>query len=477
MNPRLANHQARQDADMLQREDYSHSPVEIASTVPELVDRERARTADVLAHLMQERRFIAKMLLLGALVAAVISLLIPPKYESTTRIMPPEKQGLGGLAAMLAAEGAGATGSLVGGIVSDAVGLKTSGAIYAAVLKSNTVQDTIINRFDLRHAYHVKYQKEARERLTDNTDINEDRKSGVIAVTVTDRSQQRAADIANAYVESLNTLTAQLNTSAAHRERLFIEDRLKSVKQDLDTASKDLSEFSSKNLTLDVKEQGKAMVLTAATLEGELIAAESQLSGLQQIYVDSNIRVRSMQARIASLKDKLSQLRGTNDDSVDPNSPTHNDFDMSIAKLPSLGVTYFDLYRRVKIQETVFEILTKQYELAKVEEAKELPTIKVLDVGTVPELKSSPKRTLITGFGGLIAAMLATAYLIMSFQSRVLDASHPFNVFGFKFRQCLSEDVGFVRGHIPQPIFRTFSSLKARAVRLSSSSRQNVLDE
>jgi capsule polysaccharide export protein KpsE/RkpR len=201
-----------------------------------------------------------------------------------------------------------------------------------------------------------------------------------------------------------------------------------------------------------------------------LIAAESQISGLEQIYTDTNVRVRSMKARIASLKDKLSQLRGSTDGSDDPTSTSHNDFDISIAKLPGLGVTYFDLFRRLKIQETVFEILTKQYELAKVEEAKELPTIKVLDVGNAPELKSSPKRTLITVLGGILAALLATAYLIVSFQSQVLDASHPFNLFGYKFREFLSEDIRFLRGHTPKPILGALSSLKARILRRSSSS-------
>jgi len=448
--------------------------VEIDSAVPQLVERASTRTADLLLFLLQERRFIAKAALIGIVVAAIISLLIPPKYESTTRIMPPEKQGLGGLAAMLAAasEGGagGSAGSLVGSIVSDAVGIKTSGALYSAILKSDAVENTIIDRFNLRHAYHVRYQKDAREQLSDNTEITEDRKSGVISIVVTDRSPQRAAEIAKTYVDTLDSLTAQLNTSAAHRERLFIEDRLKTVKLELDTASKDLSEFSSKNLTLDVKEEGKAMVESAAALEGELIAAESQLSGLEQIYSASNVRIRSLQARVSVLKNKLSQLRGSTGDAGNASPARDPDFDISIAKLPALGVTYYDLYRRVKIQETVFEILTKQYELAKIQEAKELPTIKVLDPAVPPETKSSPKRTLITLGGGILAALLVAGYLIAIFRFRAMGASHPFYLVGLKAKEGFSEDVAFLRSGPFQPLWRMISRLTARIRRQSSSS-------
>jgi len=413
--------------------------------------------ADSLLTLWRERRFIAKAFAMGLLVAAVLSLIIPPKYEATTRIMPPEGQGISGLAAMLAAAGGSNAGPLVGGIVSDAMGIKTSGALYTGVLRSSTVQDALIDRFKLRQAYGVSYEKDARERLAENTDVSEDRKSGIISITVTDRSRHRATDMANAYVDNLNSLTAQLNTSSAHRERLFIEDRLKTAKQDLDAAAADLSAFSSKNLTLDVQEQSKAMVEGAASLAGELIAAESELSGLEQIYARNNFRVRSLQARITELKHKLSQMRGTGTESADQSDPNAGEYGPSLAQLPSLGVKYYDLYRRAKIQETVFEILTKQYELAKIEEAKELPTIKVLDQAQLPETKSSPKRRLLTMIGALLAAMLAAVYVLLSKQMRALGVSHPLNLLSLEVRAGLASDLAFLRSHTPSPILKMLS--------------------
>ena len=420
-----------------------------------LVEREAPLFAESVLIVWRERRFIAKSFGFGLVLAAIISLIIPPKYEATTRMMPPERQGLGGVAAMLAAAGQSSAGSLVGGLVSDAMGIKTSGALYVGVLRSSTLQDTLIDRFKLRQVYGVKYEKDARERLTQNTDINEDRKSGIISITVTDRSEQRATDMANAYIDNLNRLTAQLDASSAHRERLFIEDRLKTAKQDLDAAAADLSAFSSKNLTFDVQEQGKAMVAGTASLAGELIAAESQLSGLEQIYAPNNVRVRSLQARIAELKRKLSQLRGADAGTSGLADPTNTgEYGPSLAQLPNLGVKYYDLYRRAKIQEAVFEILTKQYELAKIEEAKELPTIKVLDVAPLPETKSSPKRTLITIVGGLLAAMLAGVYVMVTARMRMLGPSHPLSLLGLEMREGVGTDLAFLRSRLPEPLLR-----------------------
>ena len=151
----------------------------------------------------------------------------------------------------------------------------------------------------------------ARKMLDQNTAISEDRKSGIITISVTDRDPQRAAAIANAYVDELNSLVAQLSTSAAHREREFLEDRLKVAKVDLDEASNQLAQFSSKNNTLDIQVEGKAMLDAAGSLAGQLIAAESELQGLRQIYTDNNARVRALNARVSELRKQLNKLGGT----------------------------------------------------------------------------------------------------------------------------------------------------------------------
>ena len=203
-------------------------------------------------------------------------------------------------------------------------------------------------------------------------------------------------------------LVAELSTSSARRERIFLEERLKAVSQDLEAAEKDFSQFSSKNTAIDIKEQGKAMVETAATLQGQYIAAQSELEGLKQIYTDNNVRVRSVRARIAELKRQLEKLGGKGEQDLEPTGQQADYLYPSIRKLPLLGVTYADLYRRTRVQEAVYESLTKEYELAKVQEVKEIPTVKVLDSPSIPERKSFPPRTLIA-FLGMTLAFATTA--------------------------------------------------------------------
>jgi capsule polysaccharide export protein KpsE/RkpR len=135
---------------------------------------------------------------------------------------------------------------------------------------------------------------DARKALSQHTAISVDRKSQIISITVTDKSPQRAAAISQAYVEELNRLVAGLSTSSARRERIFLEGRLGAVNEDLQAAEKDFSQFASKNTAIDVKEQGKAMVGAAASLQGQLIAAKAQYEGLRQIYTDNNTRVRAV---------------------------------------------------------------------------------------------------------------------------------------------------------------------------------------
>ncbi len=247
----------------------------------------------------------------------------------------------------------------------------------------------------------------------------------MLRVHVSVRDPRPGAAVERVYGDELNQLVAQLSTSSAHRERIFLEERLRAVKQDLDDASRQLSEFASKNSAIDIKEQGRAMLQGAAAVEGELIASESELKGLEEIYTASNVRVRAVRARIAELRRQLDNLggramppAGQPADSASSQYPT-------LSKLPLLGVTYSDLYRRMQIQEAVYETLTQQYELAKVQEAKETPSVKVLDAASVPQKKSFPPRMLLTLLGGVLAFGGATAGVLLHSRWQELDANDP----------------------------------------------------
>ena len=361
------------------------------------------------ALLWDRRGWLLRVTLIGLAVATVVAFVIPKRYESTVQLMPPDPQSMSNAAMIAAMTGSVGLPSGAAGLASTLIGGKSSGATFVSIVRSRTVQDDLIDRFNLRKVYRYKYYVDARKQLTKRTFVDEDKKSGIITIVVTDHSPYRARDLAAAYVDELDKLVAQLSTSSARRERLFLEGRLKAVKQDLDDASRELSQFSSRNATLDVQNQGKVLVEAAANLQAQLIAAESQLRGLEAIYSPNNIRVQSLNARIGELRRQLQKMSGgANETSADLSS---DQLYPALRKLPLLGVTYYDLYRRTKIQEAVYEILTKQYELAKVQEAKEIPTVKVLDPPDVPEKKSSPPRLLIIVFTGLLTFVFAVAWI------------------------------------------------------------------
>lgn len=381
----------------------------------------RRKRVQQLRLLWDNRKLLFRSTLAGLVIGALAAFLIPVRFESTTRLMPPDGQSGAGMALLSAA--AAKTGGL-GALAGDLLGIKNSGALFIGVLQSETVQDGLINQFHLQQVYHTSKIEDARKELGAHTNISEDRKSGIISISVTDHDPRRAAAMAQAYVGELDRVVAQVSTSAARRERIFLEERLHDVKAGLDAASKKFSDFASKNTAIDIPAQGKAMVEAAASLQGELIAAESQLRGLQAIYTDQNVRVKALRARVAELHSQLDKLGGQADGASSGKSGNPSLYP-SIRKLPVLGVTYFDLYRETKIQETVYELLTQQYELAKVQEAKEIPSVKVLDVALVPTKKSFPPRLLLMALSAFAALLAGCVWLFARRHWERMDPEDP----------------------------------------------------
>ena len=382
---------------------------------------------DLLPHLRllwDSRGFLSRVAIYAFCASTLIAFLIPVRFQSTTRLMPPDTLSNSGLGMMAAMAGRAGTEGL-GGLAGDLLGVKSSGALFVGILGSQTVQDALIDAFHLKKVYHDSKIEDARKDLAEHTDVSEDRKSGIVTIAVTDHDANRAAAMARAYVNELDRLVAQVSTSSARRERIFLEGRLQDVKVDLDSAAKDFSVFASKNTAIDIPEQGKAMVEAAAGLQGQLIAAQSELSGLRTIYSDNNVRVRTVEARVNELDKKLNEIGGAGVDG----GKNENSLYPSIRKLPLLGVTYADLYRRTKIQETVYGLLTQQYELAKVEEAKEIPTVKVLDAAIVPTKKTFPPRTVIVLLGTMLGMTIAMTWILGKTRWDAVDASDPRKAF------------------------------------------------
>jgi capsule polysaccharide export protein KpsE/RkpR len=331
------------------------------------------------------------------------------------------------LAALTASSGGSGSGKVPAGLASlagSALGMKNNGALFVDLLRSRTVQTHIVDRFHLRGRFWDRYEDDARNTLDDHTQVTEDRKSGVISVSVRAKTPEQARDIAKAYVEELDGLLSHVSTFSARRERIFIEQRLISVKSDLEDAERQFSQFASKNTALDIKEQTKAMVESAAVLEGQIIAAQSELESLREIYTPNNVRVRAMQARVDELKREAEKLGGT-DASLLPGAIQSDQQFPSVRKLPLLGVEWADLYRHLKIQETVFELLSQRYELARIQEAKEVPTVNVVDPAFIPEKKSSPQRWLIISVLTFLSLAATCAWILGTIRWQRVNDDDP----------------------------------------------------
>ena len=381
--------------------------------------------------LWSHRRRLAQVAAISLVLSLAIAFLLPKRYTSTARIMPPSSS-TGGTALLAALAGRGTAlaglGSLAGGLL----GGGGNTALFIDLLRSGTVSGHLIDRFDLLHVYHSRYRIDAAKHLTRITKIVDDKKSGVITLTVTDSDPVRARDLAQAYLDELNQLVNRTNTSSARQERIFLERRLQGVRADLEKAQHQLGDFSSTNATIDIKEQARATVDAASRLEVQMIAEQSALNSLRQIYGDDNVRVRSAQARIAVLRGEMAKLGGSSEapladgkTAANSSGSVENSLYPPLRQLPRLAVPYADLYREVQVQEGVYQLLTQQYELARLQEAKDVPVVSVIDAPGIPEKKSFPPRLLLSLILTAAAVLASCAALLIRNQWRQVQANDP----------------------------------------------------
>jgi uncharacterized protein involved in exopolysaccharide biosynthesis len=388
-----------------------------------------------------ERRRIARVVSYGATLSLLIALLVPATFESQMRLMPSPQQG---------------TRMTIAGIptaISSGGFNFGSSAMFVRLMTSDAIRDELIDRHDLKRVYGTKTYRSARNRLSRNTRFADDWKTGSVTVTVSDRDPQRAAAIAGSYLEELNRLMTDLNTSAAHRERVFLEDRLKKAKRELDASARAFSEFSSKITAVDIQGQEQALLGENATLQRRAIAAESELRGMEQIYTRDNPRARSAQARLAELYRQLGQLSGSA--STDPlTASSSQPLYPSLRQLPKLGVPYTDLFRQLRTDETIYEVLTQECELARVREAREVPGIVVVDAPQPAEKRSGPSRLLILVGGAFFSLCTACTWVYAKEIWDCTDRRH-------RWRMLVEEVAATIHKRL-QPVTTWFARLRTR---------------
>jgi capsule polysaccharide export protein KpsE/RkpR len=401
-------------------------PASLTATTPIWVEN--------LTILWYHRRRLSQVAAIALLSGLITAFVIPRHYESTGTMMPPEGASSGG-AFLASMAGRALGGDMLGGLAASLLGAHSNGPLYVELLRSATVTGHLIDRFHLQRVYHTRYRVDAAKKLVRRTKVTQDKKSGVLTLTVTDTNPERARDMAQAYLDELNALVKRTSTSSAGRERAFIERRLAAAKVDLDRAQEAMSDFSSTHATIDIREQTRVTVEEEAKLQALLITTQGELNSLRQIYGDGNVRVRAAEARIGNLKKEIEKIGGSSAElSPDGNSTAPKDSTEEgaesvsfppLLQLPRLGVPYANLYRNVHVQETVYELLTQQYEIARLQEARDVPALNVIDAPGIPEKKSFPPRALFTAVFTCCALLMSSALLIFRHRWQSVSLHDP----------------------------------------------------
>ncbi len=339
-----------------------------------------------------------------AVVAMVVSLLLPKYYKAETRIAPPQEKG-GNLAAQLLGGQMGGLIAMAGG----AGGVKTQGELYVSMLKSRTVLDRIVDRYDLMKLYDAKFREDARLKLLGLISAKEERKSGIIVLEVEDRSPKRASDVANAFIEELKTLTGGLAISEAGQRRMFYEEQLGQTKASLIRAEDEIRDFQQRTGMIQIDSQARAIIEGIARLRAEISVKEVEAKVLRSFATDRNPDLQRVEEEVRALRFELNKMETTKGSGFDPL--------MSSGRVPEMGIEYLRKLRQLKYNETVFELLSQQYELAKLDEAKNAVVIQVIDPAVPPDRKSRPRRALIVLAMTMAGLILAVSYVLFTDRS------------------------------------------------------------
>lgn len=357
---------------------------------------EQGNFLELATALAQRKWFILKITGAAAVVGLAVALLIPNRYTANTKIMPPQQQQ-SSAAAMLSSLSGSAVGSLASAAGKD-LGIKNPNDLYVGMLKSRPVTDAIIRRFDLQKLYDAKDMTDARKKLAEYTEIISE-KEGFISIAVEDKQKKRAADMANAYIEELRNLNKGLAITEASQRRLFYEQQLGQAKDELANAEVALTAAQQKSGMIQLDAQAKTMIETVGKLRADIAAKQVRLQALRTFATDQNADVEVAQQELAQMQTELRNM--------EKKGGGAGSYELSLKDVPDAGAEYIRAEREVKYRATLFEVLAKQYEAARIDEARDAPIIQVVEPAIEPDRKSSPKRTLIVALSGMSGAFLA----------------------------------------------------------------------
>jgi tyrosine-protein kinase Etk/Wzc len=358
------------------------------------VSREEPNTLlDLLLVASSHKKLVSWIIGGGMLATIFVLLIMPPTFTAEAKLMPPQQnQSIANV--ML-----GQLGPLAALAGKDLL-QKNPAELYVTMLKSETIANHLIQKYQLMSVYKAKKMVDAREELEDRTDIALNVKDGVITLKVDDKDPNRAAQIANSYIDELRDLTQKLAVSEASQRRLFYENQLQAAKQNLANAEVDLRRTQETTGLIQIESQARAMIQSIASLRAEIAAREIQLQSMRSFATADNPDVKRLETEIAAARGQLAKLeRDDQHSGTDVMVPT--------GQVPRAGLEYLRKYREVKYYETIYELLAKQFEAAKLDESKNAAIVQVLDPANVPERRSKPKRALLSLVALIVLTILA----------------------------------------------------------------------
>jgi len=383
----------------------------------------RAREAtllDLLIVLGRRQHIILRTTLAAAVLALIVSLILPNRYTATTNILPPQQSP--SLAASMIGQ-LGALGPMAAMAQKD-LGLKNPNDLYIGMLRSRTTEDALVRRFDLQPIYRDKKISDARKDLENASSIALG-KEGFISISVEDKDPGRAAEIANAYVEELRQLTQTLAVTEAGQRRLFFEHQLELAKNNLADAEQALKQTEQKTGLIQLDGQAQAIIESVVKLRALVAAKEVELHAMRLFSTEQNPDVLMAEQQLSGLRTQLALLEkqsspagdsggGSGANSGVNSAANSNGVQIPVGNVPEAGLQYVRKLRDLKYAETILELLAKQYEAARLDEARTAAVIQVLDDAIPPDRKSSPERTLIVVVATLLGFFAAVAYVLLS---------------------------------------------------------------
>lgn len=357
---------------------------------------------DLILVVAQRRKSVAWVTVSSLLLAILIAFVWPKEYTSEVVLLPPP-QGSSSLSSAFGSElgGLDALAKLAGG----GLGIKNPNDMYVAMLQSETVEDAMVKRFDLQQEYHKSRLSEARRKFEDRVTIKGDGKDGLIHIAVEDPNPQRAAQLASGYVDQFRTLSQHLAMTEAGQRALFFQGQLEQAKNKLADAEDSLEQMEQTSGVIEPNSQARALLDAGITLRAQIAAEQVQIQAMKTFATGQNAQLIEAQQELQSLQAELAKLTGSQNN---PNS-------LLIPKgaVPQASLEYVRRLRDVKYYEAIFEVLAKQYELAKLDEAKEGALIQVVDPAIVPDHRSAPHRLLIIFIGAAVGFFLGILIALM----------------------------------------------------------------